>query len=421
MKKAPVVIVVGAGLAGLTCAVKLHEAGVPILVLEASHNVGGRAASDRFEAYILDRGFQTLLSAYPAAQQVLNYPSLNLHPFYPGVQIWWKGKFHKFVPTLAHPLEALQSMQSTLGSLTDRMRVFNYARKLTDERLDDLLKKAPQPLPELLSKEGFSQEFIDRFWRPLCGLFLLDRKLETSSRSFEFVMRAYFQGNASLPVSGMSAIANQLAERLPKGAIRTKSPVTAIQDGIVSLPQGETLATQAIVVATDPQESARLLSDSSPPAAFRKVTCLYYETKTPPFEKPFFMLNGEDTGLVHHLCVPSQASRSYASEGHQLLAATILDDIEEDEHDLDLQVREHMEHWFQETVHAWRFLKVYRIKQALAVEDSLDRSAERFPLKVRPGVYRCGDYTGVGLINSAIESGNNAASLVLEELKARVS
>lgn len=419
-RKSPVVIVIGAGLAGLTCAAKLHEQGVPLLVLEASDRVGGRLGSDRFEAYILDRGFQALITGYPAAKEVLNLGALNLHPFYPGVQIWWKGKFHKFVMPFSHPLESLQSLPSPIGSWQDKMQVVNLRGRLLREDLNALSAKPQKTTAQLLQSEGFSDVFIDRFWRPLSGAFLNDRQLETSSRVFEFVMKCYFQGDASIPVGGMSTIANQLMDRLPKGAIRTKSKVVAIQDGIVELPERETLATQTIVLACDPLESARLLNSFAPPPVYRSVTCIYYETKTPPFEKPFFMLNGEDTGLVSHVVIPSLASGSYAQDGHHLIAATILDYNEEDEHDLDTEVREQLTQWFGGQVAEWRYLKVYRIKQALLAQTP-NVLEQTHPIRVRPGIYVCGDYTNIASINGAIESGRQAAQAVLEELKAHAT
>lgn len=419
-RKAPMVIIVGAGLAGLTCAAKLADEGVPFLIVEASDRVGGRATSDRFESYILDRGFQALITGYPAAKTVLNLEALNLHPFYPGVQIWWKGKFHKFVMPFSHPLEALQALPSPIGNWQDKMLVVNLRARLLSQDQDAIATKAQKTTAQLLKDEGFSDVFIDRFWRPLCGAFLNDRQLETSSRVFEFVMKCYFQGDASIPVGGMGTIANQLLERLPKGALRTKSKVVAIQDGIVELPERETLATQAIVLACDPVEASRLLGSFDPPPAYRSVTCLYYETKTPPFEKPFFILNGEDTGLVSHVAIPSLASSSYAQDGHHLIAATILDYNEEDEHDLDTEVRQHMSQWFKEQVAEWRYLKVYRIKQAL-VAQTPNVLAQTHPIRVRPGIYVCGDYTSMASINGAIESGRHAAQAVLEELKAHAT
>ena len=71
------VIVAGAGMAGLTAAVALHEAGVSVQFLEASDGLGGRVRTDRRPAgYLLDRGFQVLLEAYPFADRWIELTAL---------------------------------------------------------------------------------------------------------------------------------------------------------------------------------------------------------------------------------------------------------------------------------------------------------------------------------------------------------
>lgn len=70
-------VIVGAGLAGLSCARRLQAAGVDWLLVEASDRVGGRVATDVVDGFVLDRGFQVLQTAYPEAQRVLDFAALD--------------------------------------------------------------------------------------------------------------------------------------------------------------------------------------------------------------------------------------------------------------------------------------------------------------------------------------------------------
>ena len=49
------VLVVGAGLAGLTCALRLQDNGVDVRIVDAADAVGGRVRTDRVDGYLLDR------------------------------------------------------------------------------------------------------------------------------------------------------------------------------------------------------------------------------------------------------------------------------------------------------------------------------------------------------------------------------
>jgi len=60
------VVIVGAGIAGLSCAISLVESGLngSVLILEAESKAGGRVGTDQVEGYLLDRGFQVILSLF---------------------------------------------------------------------------------------------------------------------------------------------------------------------------------------------------------------------------------------------------------------------------------------------------------------------------------------------------------------------
>src|ERR1700753_4419826 len=74
------VIIVGAGVAGLACALDLVAAGVPVQVLEGSDAVGGRMRTDERDGFRLDRGFQVFNTAYPQVKRRLNLRALQLRP-----------------------------------------------------------------------------------------------------------------------------------------------------------------------------------------------------------------------------------------------------------------------------------------------------------------------------------------------------
>jgi phytoene dehydrogenase-like protein len=78
------VIIIGAGVAGLTCAIYLKQKSIPFVLLESSDEVGGRVRTDRVDGFLLDRGFQIFLTSYPEAKRVLNYEALQLKAFRSG-------------------------------------------------------------------------------------------------------------------------------------------------------------------------------------------------------------------------------------------------------------------------------------------------------------------------------------------------
>ena len=89
------VLIIGAGMAGLTCAVTLHRANIPFLLFDRGNEVGGRVRTDEVDGYRLDRGFQVLLTAYPEACRFLDYKKLDLQRCYPGSKVWFDNRFYR--------------------------------------------------------------------------------------------------------------------------------------------------------------------------------------------------------------------------------------------------------------------------------------------------------------------------------------
>ena len=64
MTRPPSSVVIGAGLAGLTAAHRLRQAGVDVTVLERSPRPGGRVQTERHGAYLVDTGPDALTASY---------------------------------------------------------------------------------------------------------------------------------------------------------------------------------------------------------------------------------------------------------------------------------------------------------------------------------------------------------------------
>lgn len=315
------VIIVGAGLSGLCCALRLRKAGLRPLLLEASDGVGGRIRSDVVEGFRLDRGFQVFLTSYPEARNLLDYDALRLRPFLPGALIRQGGRFHELTDPWRRPLAALRSLLSPVVSLADKLRVARLRSRSLRGTIEERFRDAENTTLQALRDDGFSAAMIDRFFRPFLGGIFLDPELDTSSRMFSFVFRMFSLGDACLPAEGMEAIPRQLASGLPPDSVRLGAKVVGVRPGSVRLETGEEISGRAVVVATEGAGAARLLGDDIPSAG-QGVTCLYFAARRAPVEQPILVLNGEGRGPVNNLCVPTTVAPSYGPAGEHLVSVT---------------------------------------------------------------------------------------------------
>lgn len=409
------VLVVGAGLAGLCCARRAHQAGLRPLVLETSDGVGGRVRTDRVEGFRLDRGFQVFLTAYPEAKRTLDYQALDLRSFQPGALVRQGGAFHRLTDPWRRPLQGFRSLFTPVGSLLDKARVGRLRSRVLRGSLEDCFNEPESTTLQALQGAGFSPSMIDRFFRPFLGGIFLEPDLQTSSRMFRFVFRMFSSGDTCLPAEGMEAIPRQLAAGLPADGVRLGARAVRVEAGSVHLDSGEVLRTRAVVVAVEGAAAADLMGGNLSAAA-HGVTCLYFATDRPPVEEPILVLDGEGKGPVNNLCVPSLVSPAYAPQGQHLVSATVLGIPTQDEARLEADVRDHLAGWYGPAVRRWRHLRTYRIPYALPRQAPPALSVPERPVRWQPGVYVCGDHRDNASIQGAMVSGRRAAEAVLEDL-----
>lgn len=413
-------IIIGAGMAGLACANWLHRAGRPVLVLEAADAVGGRVRTDVTpEGFRLDRGFQILLTDYPEARRVFDYGALNLKTFRSGAVIRLAdGRETTLENPLQAPLAAFSALASPIGTLADKLLIGKFALALQGQSPEQLLARPAETTLAFLRRYGWSEQIIDRFFRPFFGGVYLDRELSTASNFFAFVFQQFVRGDAAVPALGIQQLPEQLAARLPAGTVRLHTPVAAVLDAgrTVRLASGETLAAAATVLATDGPAAAQLLAGFLPPPttlAARSTSCTYFATAGPaPSHGPRLLhLHATPGALVHNVAFSAEVSAAVAPGGQGLVSVSTHGEHGLSDEALTERLRPELAAWFGPAVAQWRHLRTYRIAGALPVYGPGQPVQQ--PLRLTDTLLRCGDWTAYPSLNAALGTGRQVAELLL--------
>lgn len=434
------VVVAGGGLAGLVAARRLAAEGVDVELFESAGTVGGRVGSRTVDGFTLDRGFQVLFTAYPAARTELDLDALDLRRFDPGATIARPN--HR--STLGDPRDALGTLLPTLFNpdvrFGDLRRLYRLRRELGDGDPEALItgdRDGEKTIERYLADRGFSDAFLENVAAPFFGAVTLDRSLGTSSRIFEYTFRMLLDGDAAVPASGMGAIPAQLRDRAEaSGAtIRTDRTVTDVDvdDRRVTVKIARNTAgtseaatragnehvfPDAVVVATDPPTAGDLTDVRTPTEG---VGCATVHVSLPGHQKldteGRLILNAED-GQPNTIAPMSTVAPEYAPEDRHLYSATFLGEVSESDEELLESVRETLAAWYPERdFGAVGLCGVDRIEFAQFRQPP--GSGHRLPTVSDPAgpVYLAGDYTRWSSIQGALESGRRAAVAVLQDLE----
>jgi phytoene dehydrogenase-like protein len=409
-------IVIGAGLAGLTCAKVLGERGAEVAVFEASDGVGGRVRTDERDGFLLDRGFQVYFTSYPVAKRHLDHKSLDFRVFDPGA-IVYRGKERSVLSDpVRDPKAFLPTLLSGDATFGDKLRTVGVAAKTLPGGATSAGREnggADVSTLEYLRSSGLSERYIDSFFRPFYGGITLNRALTTSSRVLRFTFRMLATGKTVVPARGMGQIPNQLASRLPEGDIHLNSPVDSLlRDGervrgVVA--GGREHEADAVVVATDAPTAGELAGERTPEGSVGEV-CLYYETSGLDDGKKI-LLNADEAPFVNNASEMSNVSERYAPEGRHLLYAVALSGLDLPDEELLRRGVEDVSRWYPDA--EFRPIGLRRIPygqfaQPPGVHEGLPGNRTG-----TPGLFLAGEYTEDSSINGSMLSGEKAALEVL--------
>jgi phytoene dehydrogenase-like protein len=407
------VVIVGAGLAGLSAARHLHHAGLDTVICEASDEVGGRVRTDQVDGFRLDRGFQVLLPAYPELRQQADIAALQPQPFLRGaVVVTAQGR-----RWLAAPWHRAQAAAGLMGLALSQPAGSAALAMLS---LRDLLSPATAlrtAAPRLttaqeLRRWRLSDTVITEVMRPFLAGVFLDPELSSPARLFHLIWRSFLLGGGALPAGGIQSLPQQLAAGLPAASVRTGTEIAEITSSGVRTQAGERIQARAVIVATDGDTAAQLAPGLKAPT-WHAVTTFYYRMPTSPLRAPALIIDGRDQLLVN-TAVLSDVAPTYAPPGSALVAASVPGRADAS---LQARVRDRLSRLYDTSTRDWDLLAAYPIPHALPV--MAPRQTLTRPVRLQAGRYVCGDHRDTPSVQGALVSGRRAAQALLADLHRR--
>jgi phytoene dehydrogenase-like protein len=227
------VVIVGAGLAGLSAAKDICSTGATALLLESSDAPGGRVRTDLVDGMLLDRGFQLFNPAYPQAPLVFDLDALSLRPFQAGAIIAHGVRRYVLADPRRSPRDVLSGVRMPIGSLREKLAFARWAAETGFLSAARIKHRPDSTALAGLAARGVHGPLIAGVIRPFLAGVLGEEDLSTSMRFAELLVRSFVRGTPSLPAAGMRALPDQLAAALPPGTLRLDTSVTAVRaDGV---------------------------------------------------------------------------------------------------------------------------------------------------------------------------------------------
>ena len=408
MSKQVEVAIIGAGLAGLACAIELQKNNINFQIFEASDGVGGRVRSDVIDGFILDRGFQLYNPSYPEGKRLLNYDALDLKPFIPGVAI----RDNKRLRIVVDPFRAkgfrLNLLKDIPGNPLSYLGLLRYFLSYLVTSDAQIATTKDISASDSLIKSGVRGNLLEKLLRPFLKGVFLESELKTSRKFLDVVLKTFLRGIPSVPAQGMQVISDQLASKLPVEKISLNTKIIKVEGNKLQTENEEIIA-KKIVVATDPTTAISWLNLEE--KIMHTVTTWYFKADQRVAElvkgKPILFVDASNNGPLTNAVVLTNAASSYAPPGQVLVSASAISPHQ----NADLEsVKKHLSVIFGLDTNSWQLIKQYQIKEALASmypPFSLINSNQ-----ISEDLFVAGDHRATSSIQGALLSGTNAATLV---------
>ncbi|WP_298227977.1 NAD(P)/FAD-dependent oxidoreductase [Gryllotalpicola sp.] len=436
------VVVVGAGIAGLTAALYLEAAGQHVIVLEASGRVGGRMVSDSVDGFTIDEGAQFLSTRYPVLGELIERVGFaaSIVEVNPWVAVVRGGRLRRIRPDA--PLSPLRSgllrLPAYLRLAVGGMRLGRRTRALSQNDLS-AWTSYDETDGKTWSESYFGAE-VTRFMIEPCIASLFFQRLHDDSAALAMHTTSLFYGlsgdvKLTAPVGGMGALTRQLASGLDVRLGSRVGSISVAPTGVELTVGAERISANHVILAA-PASAARVLHPE-PTATERELLATPYSTTAtvaimvrrsfrlgPDVSNLYaFNLPESDRGAVVAVTIEEAKGGGRVGNGH-LFHAYLSGDtapkmIASSDDQIVSVVLSELEKYLPGVSREVFATRVYRWKEALALTPpGRARLVAQYRKSIGPAprFLLAGDYTGMPFTEGAAETGRWAATTLVDRL-----
>lgn len=368
-------VVIGGGLAGLSAALTLQEAGESVELFEASDNVGGRVRSDFVDGYILDRGFQLINAGYPEISRLGVIPEIDFVEAARTVDVVTPFGISSIGDPRRHPWQAATS---PLGTLAQKISLLTFMGRKNLHGVS---------LEEGLVCAG-AGDLYENVLRPfLKGVFLAEPK-DVDCYYGREIIRTFVLGKSGLPRAGVGTLSEAIAARIEN--IHLNSPVADLDqfDG------------KKIIIATDARTAGKLLGLSGESKSANSHTW-YHSLPSGLIDSGNLRVTSTANPIVNSVAI-SNVVDSYAPSDKTLISSTSITELSDE-----AALNEISKYW-SVAPSDFELIKRYDVYASLPIFAPGKLGAAN-TARISDRIYRAGDYLTAGSQNGALLSGRLAA------------
>ncbi len=431
------VVVIGAGMAGLSAALRLRQAGAQVTVFESTDRVGGRTSSESREGYVYERGTQFFVSTYRNALGLIKEMGLttDLRPTSDWIPVLKDARLHRMASGMLFALHALRSGMLSVRDLarftwhTTSLRwppIDNYSAWARYDDQDAAQWSAP--------RLGRATDYL---LEPLLAAGIMQR-IEETSRAVALAILATTANGRSKDMTlakGNDSLPRAIATRLD---VRLESPVQALEvnpDGVTVRLSRETVRAHAAVLATTVSAAATIYG-SGMDRLERELTATKYAsvikvglaTKRDWSHDPglsnvwAMMIPRSERKDIAGVTIESAKDRARVPSGCEMLNLFVTPDnavrmMDWPDERIVNAVAPDIERLFPGAMAAMQFVRIVRWAEAMPkapVGRARTIAAYRADRPRDGKVWLAGDYLGMATLECAIETGTWAADRILE-------